>query len=312
VAAVADTEEQLAWERRQAKGAALAALAAAFFTFVGTVWRGLTLGDLPRTSVADSIGLAAQPGPVGEATSLRVQTFEYYQDHATAVVLSSVMVAIGYIALGWTLSYLAAATRARRPELPKIMLYLPIIGGVLQGISTVVSSFATSSAISSFLDGPRTLEAALEIGTTGLAVFAQILGLPGALALALSLVLVALNAMRVGLLTRFMGVLGMITGALQILPIGGPLPVVQAFWLIMLSVLFLGRWPNGQPPAWASGKAEPWPSSADVRAQRQKAMAARRGEAPPDDAEPADAEEPVPANGPSPSTSATKRKRKRR
>jgi hypothetical protein len=312
VAAVADTEEQLAWERRQAKGAALAALAAAFFTFVGTVWRGLTLGDLPRTNVADTIGLAAQPGPVGEATSLRVPTFEYYQDHATAVVASSFMVAIGYIALGWTLSYLAAATRARRPELPKIMLYLPIIGGVLQGISTIVSSFATRSAISSFLDGPRTVDAALDIGTTGLAVFAQILGLPGALALALALVLIALNAMRVGLLTRFMGVLGMITGALQILPIGGPLPVVQAFWLIMLSVLFLGRWPNGQPPAWASGKAEPWPSSADVRAQRQKAMAARRGEAPPDDAEPAEVEEPVPANGPSPSTSATKRKRKRR
>ena len=135
----------------------------------------------------------------------------------------------------------------------------------------------------------------MDIGTTGLAVFAQILGLPGALALALSIVLIALNAMRVGLLTRFMGVLGMITGALQILPIGGPLPVVQAFWLVMLGVLFLGRWPNGQPRAWASGQAEPWPSSADVRAQRQKAMAARRGEAPPDDAEPAEAEEPVPA-----------------
>ena len=68
-----------------------------------------------------------------------MQTFEYYQDHATTVVLSSIMVAIGYLALGWTLSYLAAATRARRPELPKIMLYLPIVGGVLQGISTIVS-----------------------------------------------------------------------------------------------------------------------------------------------------------------------------
>ena len=46
--------------------------------------------------------------------------------------------------------------------------------------------------------------------------------------------LICLNAMRVGLLTRFMGVLGIITGALQILPLGGPLPVVQCFWLLML------------------------------------------------------------------------------
>ena len=310
MAAVADNEDQIAWERRQAKGAAIAALVAALFTFVGTVWRGLTLADLPRTSVADAIGLAAQPGPVGEAQSLRITTFEYYQDHAGTVIASSIMVATGYLALGWTLSYLAAATRARRPELPKIMLYLPIVGGVLQGISTIVSSFATSSSISSFLDGPRTLEAAVDIGTTGLAVFAQILGLPGALALALSLVLIALNAMRVGLLTRFMGVLGMITGALQILPIGGPLPVVQAFWLIMPAVLFFGRWPNGQPKAWTTGAAEPWPSSADVRAQRQRALAAKRGEAVPE--EEAEEEAAVAAGGPSPSTAATKRKRKRR
>ena len=307
MAAVADTAEQLAWERRQARGAALAALAAALFTFVGTVWRGLTLADLPRTSVADALALAARPGGVGEAESLRVQTFEYYQDHATSVVLSSVMVAIGYLAFGWALSYLAAATRARRPELPRIMLYLPIVGGVLQGISTIVSSLATSSSIATFLDGSRSVDEALDIGTTGLAVFAQVLGLPGALALALSVVLISLNAMRVGLLTRFMGVLGMITGALQILPVGGPLPVVQAFWLIMLSVLFLGRWPNGQPPAWHTGEPEPWPSSADVRAQRQKALAARRGDPAPEP-EPA----PVPDRGPSPATAATKRKRKRR
>ena len=305
MAAVADTAEQLAWERRQARGAAIAALAAALFTFVGTVWRGLTLADLPRTSVADVLARAAQPGAAGEAESLRVTTFEYYQDHATSVILSSVMVAVGYVAMGWALSYLAAATRARRPQLPRIVLYLPIIGGVLQGISTIVSSLATRSAIGSFLDGPRTVDEALDIGTDGLAVFAQVLGLPGALALALSLVLIALNAMRVGLLTRFMGVLGMITGALQILPIGGPLPVVQAFWLIMLAVLFLDKWPNGQPAAWRTGNAEPWPSSADVRAERQKALAARRGD-------PAPEPEPAPVPDRGPSLASTKRKRKRR
>jgi len=92
VAAVADNEDQIAWERRQAKGAAIAALAAALFTFVGTVWRGLTLADLPRTSVADAIGLAAQPGPVGEAQSLRITTCEYYQDHAGSVIATLPMI----------------------------------------------------------------------------------------------------------------------------------------------------------------------------------------------------------------------------
>ena len=90
--------------------------------------------------------------------------------------------------------------------------------------------------------------------------------------------MISLNAMRVGLLTRFMGVLGIITGALQILPLAGPLPVVQCFWLLLLGLLFRGRWPGGQPPAWRTGNAEPWPSSAEMREQRQRAAAARRGE----------------------------------
>ena len=90
---------------------------------------------------------------------------------------------------------------------------------------------------------------------------------------------VSLNAMRVGLLTRFMGVLGIITGVLQILPFGGPLPVVQCFWMLMLSILFLGRWPSGNPPAWQTGRAEPWPSSAELRERRKQAAAEakRRG-----------------------------------
>ena len=92
--------------------------------------------------------------------------------------------------------------------------------------------------------------------------------------------------MRVGLLTRFMGVLGIITGVLQILPFGGPLPVVQCFWLLMLGILFLGRWPGGQPPAWRTGNAR---AVADVgggpraegarggRAARRDLGPARRG-----------------------------------
>jgi hypothetical protein len=108
-----------------------------------------------------------------------------------------------------------------------------------------------------------------------------------------------------------MGVLGIITGTLQILPFGGPLPVVQSFWLLMLALLFSGRGAGGMPPAWRTGQAEPWPSGAEVREQRRRAAAERRGEPyePPEPPEP----EPEPVSaGPSPSASARKRKRKRR
>jgi hypothetical protein len=246
---------------------------------------------------------------MGSQRSLALPFFEYYQDHSAAIVASVVLVALGSVALGWALTYLAVAVRARRPEFPKLLLYLPLVAGALQGLSTILAAFGTNSAINSFLDGERTVDSADDIAASGITLFAQLLGLPGALGLALAVVFVSLNAMRVGLLTRFMGVLGIITGVLQILPFGGPLPVVQCFWLLMLGVLFLGRWPGGEPPAWRTGDAEPWPTSAEVREQKARAAAERRGETwdPPAEAEP----EPVGA-GPSPATSARKRKRKRR
>src|SRR5437588_4168859 len=81
----------------------------------------------------------------------------------------------------------------------------------------------------------------------------------------------SLNARRVGLLTRFMGYLGIFTGVLVLFPIGSPVPVVQGFWLIALGTLLYGRWPTGMPPSWRSGRAEPWPSSQQLREQRIRA-----------------------------------------
>ena len=305
--ALEGSEDHLAWEARQRTPAVIAAVTAAVLTFVGTVWRALTLSDLPTNGVLDSLGRAAEQGPIGELESLRVNTFEYYDEQSLGVLLASLVVAVGYVALGWALTYLAAAARARRPEFPRLLVYVPLVAGALQALATVLSAFATNTAIGDFLAGSRTIEAAQEVSGSGLGVFASLLGLPGALGLALALVLISLNAMRVGLLTRFMGVLGMITGALQILPFGGPLPVVQCFWLLLLGMLFLGRWPNGQPPAWRTGNAEPWPASARQR-QRAQVAAARRGKG---EEEPEPEPAPVTA-GPSASASARKRKRKRR
>src|SRR5205085_10372940 len=54
------------------------------------------------------------------------------------------------------------------------------------------------------------------------------------------------------------------------LPLGGvTLEIVPAFWMVMLGILYGGRWHNGDPPAWPSGEARPWPSQAEMREARQ-------------------------------------------
>jgi hypothetical protein len=130
---------------------------------------------------------------------------------------------------------------------------------------------------------------------------------------AVAFVLVSLNAMQQGLLTRFMGYLGMFAGALVLFQIT-QVPVVQTFWLLAVAYLVSGRWPTGVPPAWRSGRAEPWPSSAEMRAKRAAEVGDRPGRglrrpAPVPAAEPDAAAAPTNAR-----TRATtsKRKRKRR
>ena len=304
------TEDHLVWEARQRRGAAIAAGLAALFTFVGTIWRFTSLSGAPRAGFLGALDETVKPGPVGSQPSQRLETLRFYDDNALNVLLSSFLTALGYLALGWALTYLAVAVRNRRPEFPKVLVYLPIVVAVLQALSTLMATIATGRAVSDFLAGPKTVDAAHDIFTGGLTVFAQVLGVPGALGLALVFVFISLNAMRVGLLTRFMGVIGIISGVLLVIPLGGPLPIVQSFWLVMLAVLFMDRSPGGTPPAWKTGRAEPWPSSADVRAERQRAAAGQRGEPVEPEREPVGAGRATPE--PSPATSAAKRKRKRR
>jgi hypothetical protein len=100
----------------------------------------------------------------------------------------------------------------------------------------------------------------------------------------------------------------MVTGAFMVVS-PATQPVVQCFWLFMLALLFSGRWPNGVPPAWRTGRAEPWPTSAELREQRARAAAEARGE--PYDA-PAEREPAAVAASAPLSPSARKRKRKRK
>jgi hypothetical protein len=86
---------------------------------------------------------------------------------------------------------------------------------------------------------------------------------------------------------------------------------VQAFWLLALGMIFLDRVPGGSPPAWKTGKAEPWPSQQELAEARKAQQAAKRGETeePDSDADAAVATEPEAAHG---ATRPSSRKRRRR
>jgi len=307
-----DSEQQLAWEARQRPRAALAAMLAALLTVGATFVTGLLLADRPVAGVLDTLERSLQPGAAGTQPSLRTRFFEYLDDRAIPLIGISLGQALGFLAIGYALTFLAAATRARRPQLPRLAVYLPLAGGVLSALAIVLFTIGRTLAVSDFLSGPRTVDAANDVAQSSLTLTAQLVGLPGTLALALGFVLVALNAMRAGLLTRFMGVLGIIVGVLIIIPVGTGLPVVQVFWLLAIALLFLGRWPNGMPPAWQTGREEPWPSQQEIREARATGTTAHPGASAPDTAPAADADPAPAAVAVGADAAERRRKRKRR
>jgi hypothetical protein len=303
--AATDTEQQLAWEARQRPRAGVAALLAALLSLGADLWTTQILRDAPKGGFLDSLARAAEPGALGGAQSLRTPYFQFVSDHSTPLVGANVVKGLGFVAVAWALTFLAAATRARRPQLARPVVYLVLVGAVLSALAGIAFWAGYTGAVNDFLSGPHTVDRAADAGSGTLLLTAQLIGLAGQLALAIGYVFVSLNAMRAGLLTKFMGILGCIIGVLVIIPLG-PLPIVQTFWLGALAALFFGYWPSGMPPAWSSGQAEPWPSQAESARKRRAATDARRaaraGQPAPEPA--ASAPEPVPAPA--------RKKRKRR
>jgi hypothetical protein len=303
MAVAEDPQQQLAWEARQRPRAALAAFVAAVMIFSSDAYTQLVSRDAPRSPFLGALQEAVKPGPVASQPSASIPFFQWYDDHAVALVAAAVASALGLVALGYMLAFLAAATRARLERLPRFAAPLVLIGAVLMGVARVLGSVAFADSVSSFLAGPRTVEEAKHISSGSLLLASQLIGQAGALALAAGFVIVSLNAMRAGLITRFLGVLGIIAGVLVVMPL---LPVVQPFWLLMTGLVIVGRWPGGMPPAWRTGRAEPWPSAQQMSQARREEAAARRGEPAEEPTE--EPAEPQAAAGPGPQ----KRKRKRR
>jgi hypothetical protein len=193
-------------------------------------------------------------------------------------IAAAVVALIGWVCVAAALGFLSDASRARSTDgRGGFVKVLGIIGPVLAGVIGVGTAIVVGAKAHDFVtQGVQSYQQANQLLSGALVLVLQLLTNLGGLLVAVAFVLVSLNAMRVGLLTRFMGYLGIFAGVLVVFfPI--PIPVIQAYWLIAIGYLISGRWPSGVPAAWRTGKAEPWPTNAEIREQRQKAMAERRG-----------------------------------
>jgi len=279
------TSEILQAEARERPRMTVVAIVAAVFTLLGSLVSRIAAGAPPDNLPAALL---------------------FYHDNQASEYASAACSVVGAIAIAIVLDFLYRATRARNPGLPWQIRPLPWIGGIGVAIFTVAYQVALAVDVAHFAThGTQTYEEARKAIDAGVP---PLFGLFVQLALALAIVLISVNAMRAGLLTRFLGYLGVISGVLFVLMFV-PIPIVQAYWLGALAMLFAGRLRGGMPPAWQSGEAIPWPSPADMRDQRVREAEARRsGDG--EDLVEGSAGEPGEASGPG--AAAARRKRKKR
>jgi hypothetical protein len=308
-------EAQLAWEARWGRPAALAAFAAALMLVAGTAVLLSIPEDRSRVQSRPDFLLSVNDSPGSLLAAVGLQ-------------------AAAALCLIFAFFYLFRATIHRGPEIPRWFVYLVLIGPAMYAVAQVIGAIVQIDVAEQFADGSYSFPSAdpsddpnlrecpairgdlgegcseelLRDNSSGAAVA---LGLAGSIATAFLFVMLPLRARRVGLMSPFMSILGVIAGVLFVLPLLPGVPVVlQAFWLGALGLLYLGRWPGGRGPAWESGESEPWPTAAERRGDAVAGRGAEPAETAREPAATSEGEgEPEPARE---RPSSRKRKRKRR
>ena len=222
---------------------------------------------------------AVGPQPKVSELTLELITFN---KRAGLQIGAAVVNGLGLVAVGLTLNYLGRAAQNRRDEMTQVPRLTALIGAVIGAVGGIAYGVAITIKAQQFVtQGLQTYPQAHDLVGGGALAVLQYAGLVGSLLLAIAFVLVSLNAMRVGLLTKFLGYLGMAAAAASLLLIGSaPALLVEVFWMLAIAYLLSGRW-QPEPEAWRAGKAIPWPSAAEIREQRQRAQGRGDGRAKP-------------------------------
>jgi hypothetical protein len=261
---------QVASESERRSRLSVPALAGGVLYLFGSIIIANTLSGAPTVGLLQGLAPALS-GETSPAVSPRAAEVKFISHHALVLIAGSVLAALAIVALTLVLLLLLDATRFRRPQLWSRARPLVLAGGIAVAVISVGHQVVSAIETHNFAVGHdmsnHAVDQALTKGTPNLIV--EYVDLLAGLALAAGMITVMINTLRVGLLPRWMGILGMFTAILLFLPIGGAqLEVIPAFWLVMIGILFAGRWPNGEPPAWMAGEARPWPTPAERRAER--------------------------------------------
>jgi hypothetical protein len=238
-----DDEGTLGRERRWGRPAGVAALLSV----------AATIGTVMLASAATGGSAAPKGGGFSDAPIDRAQHLRDFRAHHGELVTSTGLRCLGLMLMAAIGVYLYRLVRTRDPgAIRPFVLWLTFLAPVLVAASTVLGFVAYGAVADEFArtGGGTTARAKELIDASGSLRLANLTDPLSRVVVAIWLAFLATSAMRVGLLTRFLGYWGVAAAAsLVILPIGD---AMLAGWIGSMGFLALGFWPGGRPAAWDS------------------------------------------------------------
>jgi hypothetical protein len=184
-------------------------------------------------------------------------------EHKGAFIMSGLFFSVGSILVAGVLVHILLAGRSRSKLVPKISLYAAVGGPVLAAVIFPAYVIAQVSAANKFADAAvHSNDVATKLLDSGFLHFTTTAYLFAQMVVAIAWVMTGVFGMRVGLLTRLVGIVAIAIGAANILapPFAA---LLQVFWIGAMAIQLLGE-SSQTPPAWKLGRPVPWSEVAAV------------------------------------------------
>lgn len=193
-------------------------------------------------------------------------------DHKLAFIASGFFVSVASILVAAVLGHIILAARSRSTLVPKFTLYATLVGPLAVALLFPIYVLGQVSAAGDFIDaGAQTAALARDLSSSGLAQFSTSAFLLAQTLLGVAWVITGIYGMRIGLLTRLVGVVAVAIGAANVIapPPTALAGLLSVFWIGAFAIMMLGE--SAQiPPAWKLGRPVPWREVAAVGQAQQE------------------------------------------